>query len=81
MYGDAGISGPKGRDKRPGFDAMLKTVAKREFDILTVWSSDRLGRAAIWLNVGLWPFADVGGSASSDPGRGTAATRPTASDP
>jgi DNA invertase Pin-like site-specific DNA recombinase len=45
VYGDAGISGAKGRDKRPGFDAMLKAAAKREFDILAVWSSDRLGRS------------------------------------
>src|ERR1700693_4920457 len=45
VYGDAGISGAKGRDKRPGFDAMLKAAAKREFDLLAVWSSDRLGRS------------------------------------
>ena len=45
VFGDAGISGAKGRDKRPGFDAMLKAAAKREFDILAVWSSDRLGRS------------------------------------
>ena len=45
VYGDAGISGAKGRDKRPGFDAMLKAATKREFDILAVWSSDRLGRS------------------------------------
>jgi DNA invertase Pin-like site-specific DNA recombinase len=45
VYQDAGISGAKGRDKRPGFDAMLKAAAKREFDLLAVWSSDRLGRS------------------------------------
>ena len=45
VYGDAGISGAKGRDKRPGFDAMLKAATKRDFDILAVWSSDRLGRS------------------------------------
>jgi DNA invertase Pin-like site-specific DNA recombinase len=45
VYQDAGISGAKGRDKRPGFDAMLKAVTKREFDLLAVWSSDLLGRS------------------------------------
>ena len=47
VYGDAGISGAKGRDKRPGLDAMLRAAARREFDILAVWSSDRLGRSMI----------------------------------
>ncbi len=45
MYEDAGISGAKGRDKRPQFDAMLKDAIRREFDILAVWSVDRLGRS------------------------------------
>lgn len=45
VYGDAGISGAKGRAKRPGFDAMLKAANRREFDMLAVWSSDRLGRS------------------------------------
>jgi DNA invertase Pin-like site-specific DNA recombinase len=45
LYEDAGISGSKGRDKRPGFDAMLKGTVRREFDIVAVWSSDRLGRS------------------------------------
>jgi DNA invertase Pin-like site-specific DNA recombinase len=45
VYEDAGVSGAKGRDKRPGFDAMLKAAARREFDTLAVWSSDRIGRS------------------------------------
>jgi DNA invertase Pin-like site-specific DNA recombinase len=45
LYEDAGISGSHGRDKRPGFDAMLKGAVRREFDIVAVWSSDRLGRS------------------------------------
>lgn len=44
-YADEGISGAKGRDKRPGFDALLKGVARREFDLIAVWSVDRLGRS------------------------------------
>ena len=44
-YEDAGISGAKGRDKRQGFDAMLKGATRRQFDVLMFWSIDRLGRS------------------------------------
>jgi DNA invertase Pin-like site-specific DNA recombinase len=44
-YDDAGISGSKGRDKRPGFDAMLKDAARGQYDVLCAWSVDRLGRS------------------------------------
>lgn len=44
-YADNGISGSKGRDKRPGLDAMLKAAVKRRFDVLMAWSVDRLGRS------------------------------------
>jgi DNA invertase Pin-like site-specific DNA recombinase len=37
--------GTKGRDKRPGLDALLKGVARREFDIVAAWSVCRLGRS------------------------------------
>jgi DNA invertase Pin-like site-specific DNA recombinase len=45
VYEDAGVSGAKGRDKRPGLDAMLKAVNAREFDLVAAWSVDRLGRS------------------------------------
>lgn len=45
VFEDAGISGAKGRDKRPGFDAMLKAVTRREVDMVAAWSVDRLGRS------------------------------------
>jgi DNA invertase Pin-like site-specific DNA recombinase len=45
IYEDAGISGAKGRDKRPGLDAMLKAVNAKEFDMVVTWSVDRLGRS------------------------------------
>src|SRR6266516_366512 len=45
VYEDAGISGAKGRDKRPGLDAMLRAVNAREFDMIAAWSVDRLGRS------------------------------------
>ena len=44
-YEDAGISGAKGRDQRPGLDAMLKAVNAKEFDLVAAWSVDRLGRS------------------------------------
>jgi DNA invertase Pin-like site-specific DNA recombinase len=45
VFKDAGISGAKGRDKRPGLDALLRGVARREFDLVAAWSVDRLGRS------------------------------------
>jgi DNA invertase Pin-like site-specific DNA recombinase len=45
VYRDAGISGSKGRDQRPGFDAMHKDAARRRFNVVMVWSVDRLGRS------------------------------------
>lgn len=44
-FDDNGISGAKGRDKRPALDAMLKAVTRREFDLVMAWSVDRLGRS------------------------------------
>jgi len=44
-FEDAGISGAKGRKDRPGLDAMLKAVARREIDMVMAWSVDRLGRS------------------------------------
>jgi DNA invertase Pin-like site-specific DNA recombinase len=44
-FEDEGISGAKGRDKRPAFDALLKGVARREFDMVAAWAVDRLGRS------------------------------------
>ena len=46
-YEDQGISGAKGRDQRPAFDQMLKDAMRRRFDILMVWSIDRLGRSVL----------------------------------
>jgi DNA invertase Pin-like site-specific DNA recombinase len=46
-YRDEGISGAKGRDKRPGLDRMLKDAGRRRFDVAMVWAIDRLGRSLI----------------------------------
>jgi DNA invertase Pin-like site-specific DNA recombinase len=40
-----GISGAKGRDKRPAFDALCRAATRREFDVVMGWSVDRLGRS------------------------------------
>lgn len=44
-FTDRGISGAKGRDKRPGFDALCKAVARRDVDLVASWSVDRIGRS------------------------------------
>jgi Site-specific recombinases, DNA invertase Pin homologs len=45
VYEDAGISGAKGRDKRPGFDMALKDATRGRYDVLVAWAVDRLGRS------------------------------------
>lgn len=42
---DHGVSGAKGRDKRPQFDALCKGAIRREFDVVMAWSVDRLSRS------------------------------------
>lgn len=44
-FEDAGISGAKGLDSRPGLAAMMKAVTRRECDMVAAWSVDRLGRS------------------------------------
>lgn len=44
---DHGISGAKGRDGRPQLDAMLKGVARKDFEMVASWSVDRLGRSTL----------------------------------
>ena len=46
-YEDQGLSGAKGRDQRPAFDQMLNDAVRRRFDVLMVWSIDRLGRSVL----------------------------------
>jgi DNA invertase Pin-like site-specific DNA recombinase len=45
VYEDAGVSGAKGRDKRPGLDALLKDATRARFDVVMAWALDRLGRS------------------------------------
>jgi DNA invertase Pin-like site-specific DNA recombinase len=44
-YDDNGVSGAKGRDKRPGLDAMLTDATCGRFNVVMVWAMDRLGRS------------------------------------
>ena len=45
VFVDEGISGAKGRTQRPGLDAMLRGVARKDFSLVAAWSVDRLGRS------------------------------------
>jgi DNA invertase Pin-like site-specific DNA recombinase len=47
VYNDAGISGAKGRNGRPGLDSMLNDASRRKFDVVMAWAIDRLGRSLI----------------------------------
>ena len=44
-FSDEGISGSKGRDQRSGFDNLIKGAIRKDFDLILVWSVDRLGRS------------------------------------
>jgi DNA invertase Pin-like site-specific DNA recombinase len=45
VYKDHGISGDKGREKRPAFDALWNDANGRKFDVVMAWSVDRIGRS------------------------------------
>src|ERR1700754_3320184 len=60
VYEDAGISGAKGRDKRPGLDAMMRGVNAKEFEMVAAWSVDRLGRSLTDLLAILQALRDKG---------------------
>src|SRR4051794_7142973 len=47
VYEDAGISGAKGRGKRPGLDRMLNDAGRRKFDVVVAWAVDRMGRSLV----------------------------------
>lgn len=44
-FADEGISGAKGRDKRPDLDHMLKDATRGKFDVVMAWAVDRMGRS------------------------------------
>jgi DNA invertase Pin-like site-specific DNA recombinase len=59
-YTDHGISGSKGRDKRPALDKMLKDAQRGRFDLIAAWSLDRLGRSVVHLVNMLAELTDQG---------------------
>jgi DNA invertase Pin-like site-specific DNA recombinase len=44
-YADNGVSGARGRDKRPGWDAALKGATRGDYSVLMAWAVDRMGRS------------------------------------
>jgi DNA invertase Pin-like site-specific DNA recombinase len=44
-FADRGISGAKGRDQRPGYNALCQAISRRDIDLVAAWSVDRLGRS------------------------------------
>ncbi len=44
-YVDHGVSGARGRDKRPAFDRLCRHATRRRFHVVMAWSVDRLGRS------------------------------------
>lgn len=50
-FSDEGISGSKGREDRPGFDALQRAAAAGEVDIVAAWALDRLGRSVLDLQL------------------------------
>jgi DNA invertase Pin-like site-specific DNA recombinase len=44
FYADQ-ASGAKGREKRPGLDALMKGISRGEFQMVAAWSVCRLGRS------------------------------------
>jgi DNA invertase Pin-like site-specific DNA recombinase len=45
VFDDRGVSGAKGREHRPAYDALWKAITRREVDLVAAWSVDRLGRS------------------------------------
>jgi DNA invertase Pin-like site-specific DNA recombinase len=45
VFEDHAVSGATAGAKRPAFSAMMRAATRRQFDVLAVWSIDRLGRS------------------------------------
>ena len=45
IYKDEGISGAKGKDRRPGFRKLCSDATNGKFDMIAAWSVDRLSRS------------------------------------
>lgn len=47
VFEDRGISGRKGADQRPGFNALLSAAQRGELDAVIVWSLSRFSRSVV----------------------------------
>lgn len=45
VYEDQGVSGAKGREKRPAYDRLLKDAVRSKFNVVMAWDVSRLGRS------------------------------------
>jgi predicted site-specific integrase-resolvase len=78
-YRDAGISGSKGREARPGLDEMLNDAQRRRFDIAMAWAIDRLGRSLLDLLGTTRPWSTVASTFTSISRRSTQPRQPVGS--
>jgi DNA invertase Pin-like site-specific DNA recombinase len=76
VYRDAGISGAKGRDQRPGVDALLKDASRRKFDVVMAWAIDRIGRSLVDLLGTIQHLEAVGVISTSTSNRSIPPPRP-----
>ncbi len=60
VYEDAGVSGAKGEDQRPGLRSLMADAGRRRFDRVAVWSVDRLGRSTAQVAVALLELEAAG---------------------
>src|SRR5207245_7966153 len=47
LYKDHGISGAKGRNGRPAFDALCRDATKRQFDVVMAWNDIELALGGV----------------------------------
>jgi DNA invertase Pin-like site-specific DNA recombinase len=45
VFRDDAISGARGREARPGFNDLMKAIARREIDLVAAWDASRLSRS------------------------------------
>lgn len=60
VFEDHGISGAKGRDKRPAFNKLCNDCTRGHIDVVMSWSIDRLGRSLHHVVVFMAELSDLG---------------------
>ena len=45
-FADEGVSGARGKDRRPGFDDLHGAIARREVDLVMAWKTEHWRRIA-----------------------------------